>query len=197
MQPGLTIVVGPPGTGKTDVAVQIISNIYHNFPNQRTLIVTHSNQALNQLFEKIMMLDIDERHLLRLGHGEEALETEKDFSRCVYIRIVVNICDGLEALILFFCHPHRYGRVNYVLAKRLELLGEVKRLQNSLDIPGEDTHTCETAGHFFLYQILARWEKFQSLVKPTNEKVQKKVTSIQRRSSRSYKNIKKLKNEKK
>jgi intron-binding protein aquarius len=28
-----------------------------------------------------MQLDIDERHLLRLGHGEEALETEKDFSR--------------------------------------------------------------------------------------------------------------------
>lgn len=83
MQPGLTLVVGPPGTGKTDVAVQIISNLYHNHPNQRTLIVTHSNQALNQLFEKIMALDIDERHLLRLGHGEEALETEKDFSRLV------------------------------------------------------------------------------------------------------------------
>jgi intron-binding protein aquarius len=85
MQPGLTMVVGPPGTGKTDVAVQIISNLYHNFPDQRTLIVTHSNQALNQLFEKIMALDIDERHLLRLGHGEEALETEKDFSRYVHL----------------------------------------------------------------------------------------------------------------
>ena len=30
-----------------------------------------------------MALDIDERHLLRLGHGEEALRTEKDFSRLV------------------------------------------------------------------------------------------------------------------
>ena len=46
MQPGLTLVVGPPGTGKTDVAVQIISNLYHNFPDQRTLLVTHSNQVL-------------------------------------------------------------------------------------------------------------------------------------------------------
>ena len=45
LQPGLTMVVGPPGTGKTDVAVQIISNLYHNFPDQRTLIVTHSNQV--------------------------------------------------------------------------------------------------------------------------------------------------------
>ncbi|KAM8833729.1 RNA helicase aquarius isoform 2-T3 [Synchiropus picturatus] len=140
MQPGLTMVVGPPGTGKTDVAVQIISNLYHNFPEQRTLIVTHSNQALNQLFEKIMALDIDERHLLRLGHGEEELETEKDFSR--------------------------YGRVNYVLARRLELLQEVGRLQESLDVPGDVSYTCETAGHFYLYQVISRWEEFQSKVKP-------------------------------
>lgn len=45
MQPGLTMVVGPPGTGKTDVAVQIISCLYHNYPDQRTIIVTHSNQV--------------------------------------------------------------------------------------------------------------------------------------------------------
>uniref|UniRef100_A0AAR5QCQ0 RNA helicase aquarius n=1 Tax=Dendroctonus ponderosae TaxID=77166 RepID=A0AAR5QCQ0_DENPD len=140
MQPGLTLVVGPPGTGKTDVAVQIISNLYHNFPNQRTLIVTHSNQALNQLFDKIVSLDIDERHLLRLGHGEEALETEKDFSR--------------------------YGRVNYVLAKRIDLLNEVQKLQESLDVEGDQAYTCETAGYFYLYQILSRWEHFQSIVKP-------------------------------
>nr|XP_019560772.2 RNA helicase aquarius-like [Aedes albopictus] len=136
MQPGLTLVVGPPGTGKTDVAVQIISNLYHNHPNQRTLIVTHSNQALNQLFEKIMALDIDERHLLRLGHGEESLETEKDYSR--------------------------YGRVNYVLSKRIDLLGQVQRLQDSLGVVGDVAYTCETAGHFYLYQIIARWEKFLS-----------------------------------
>jgi intron-binding protein aquarius len=134
IQPGLTIVVGPPGTGKTDVAVQIISNIYHNFPDQRTLIVTHSNQALNALFEKIMALDIDERHLLRLGHGEEALETEKDFSR--------------------------YGRVNYVLAKRLDLLNKVGLLATSLDIKSDVAYTCETAGYFYLYHILSRWEEY-------------------------------------
>jgi len=45
-------------------------------------------QALNQLFEKIMALDVDERHLLRLGHGEEALETEKDFSRYVIYNLI-------------------------------------------------------------------------------------------------------------
>ncbi|KAK3865594.1 hypothetical protein Pcinc_028805 [Petrolisthes cinctipes] len=141
MQPGLTMVVGPPGTGKTDVAVQIISNIYHNNPAERTLVVTHSNQALNQLFEKVIALDVDERHLLRLGHGEEALETEKDFSR--------------------------YGRVNYVLSKRLELLDEVTRLKESLGVAGEMGASCETAGYFFLQHVLARWECYISKVTAT------------------------------
>ena len=81
-----------------------------------------------------MQLDIDERHLLRLGHGEEALETEKDFSR--------------------------YGRVNYVLSQRIQLLGKVKKLQESLGVEGDVSYTCETAGHFYLYEIIARWEKF-------------------------------------
>lgn len=56
MNHGLTMVVGPPGTGKTDVAVQTIANLYHNNPTQHTLIVTHSNQALNQIFEKLTKL---------------------------------------------------------------------------------------------------------------------------------------------
>eukprot|EP00595_Chromulina_sp_UTEXLB2642_P003202 CAMPEP_0196767580 /NCGR_PEP_ID=MMETSP1095-20130614/41759_1 /TAXON_ID=96789 ORGANISM="Chromulina nebulosa, Strain UTEXLB2642" /NCGR_SAMPLE_ID=MMETSP1095 /ASSEMBLY_ACC=CAM_ASM_000446 /LENGTH=446 /DNA_ID=CAMNT_0042136037 /DNA_START=1831 /DNA_END=3168 /DNA_ORIENTATION=+ len=73
MNPGLTVIVGPPGTGKTDTAVQIISNLYHNFPTQKIVIVTHSNAALNDLFEKIMERDIDPRHLLRLGSGEREL----------------------------------------------------------------------------------------------------------------------------
>ncbi|CAG8713817.1 13961_t:CDS:10, partial [Acaulospora morrowiae] len=132
--PGLTMVVGPPGTGKTDVAVQIIANLYHNFPDQHTLLVTHSNQALNQLFEKILALDVDERHLLRLGHGEEELNTELSFSK--------------------------YGRVNSFLERRLFLLGEVDRIAKSLEIGGEHGYTCETAGYFYLYHVLSRWEPY-------------------------------------
>ena len=136
MQPGLNVVVGPPGTGKTDVAVQIIANLYHSNPEQRTLIVTHSNMALNQIFEKIMALDIDERHLLRLGRGEKELETDKNMSR--------------------------YGRVNYILAERQKLLGEVRRLAKTLDgVDDNLAYTCETAGHFQLYHVKSRWQQFK------------------------------------
>ncbi|KAF9902731.1 hypothetical protein EC991_004582 [Linnemannia zychae] len=144
--PGLTLVVGPPGTGKTDVAVQIIANLYNNFPNQHTLLVTHSNQALNQLFEKIIALDVDERHLLRLGHGEEELNTELSFSK--------------------------YGRVTSFLEKRVNLLAEVDRLAQSLEIGGEHGSTCETAGYFYSYHVVPLWKEFERKMAANEESLE-------------------------
>ncbi|RCH98529.1 hypothetical protein CU098_007622, partial [Rhizopus stolonifer] len=138
MNHGLTMVVGPPGTGKTDVAVQTIANLYRNHPEQHTLIVTHSNQALNQIFEKMVELDVDPRHLVRLGHGEEELNTEFNFSK--------------------------YGRVASALERRLELLAQVDRLSQSLAIPGEHGATCETAGYFYHIHIVPRWDTFMEAV---------------------------------
>ncbi|KAL3158109.1 hypothetical protein ABBQ32_011710 [Trebouxia sp. C0010 RCD-2024] len=134
VQPGLTMVVGPPGTGKTDTAVQIMHVLYHNCPGQRTLLITHSNQALNDLFEKILERDVPARYLLRLGMGEQELATEMDFSRV--------------------------GRVNAMLARRLELLAEVEKLARQFGVAEDVAYTCETAAHFWLLHVLSRWEKF-------------------------------------
>jgi intron-binding protein aquarius len=99
VQPGLTMVVGPPGTGKTDTAVQILQVLYANCPGQRTLLITHSNQALNDLFAKLAARDVPARYMLRLGMGEADLDVDDDFSRA--------------------------GRVNNMLARRLTLLAQV------------------------------------------------------------------------
>ena len=136
-QPGLTVIVGPPGTGKTDVATQVINNIYHNFPTQRTLLIAHSNQALNQLFQKIMNLDIDGRHLLRLGQGEGDLESEESFSK--------------------------YGRVESFLDNRAYLLAEVDRLAANFGAPGAHGSSCETAGYFDSVYVQPAWSKFWDL----------------------------------
>ncbi|KAI1110249.1 hypothetical protein F5Y14DRAFT_429537 [Nemania sp. NC0429] len=137
-QPGLTVIVGPPGTGKTDVATQIINNIYHNFPEQRTLLIAHSNQALNQLFTKIVALDIDERHLLRLGHGEEELDTEGNFSK--------------------------HGRVESFLEIRDRYLQEVNRLAASMGAPGAHGNSAETAGYFNSVYVQPAWVKFTEII---------------------------------
>jgi intron-binding protein aquarius len=138
-QPGLSVIVGPPGTGKTDVAVQIINNIYHNFSGQRTLLVAHSNQALNQLFQKIMALDIDERHLLRLGHGEEELETDVSFSK--------------------------YGRVDSFTDRGAGYLAEVNRLAACLGAPGAHGNSCETADYFNQVYVKPTWTKYWDAVR--------------------------------
>ncbi|CAO0789808.1 unnamed protein product [Mucor circinelloides] len=145
MNHGLTLVVGPPGTGKTDVAVQTIANLYHNHPEQHTLIVTHSNQALNQIFSKMIELDVDPRHLVRLGHGEQELDANISFSK--------------------------YGRVSAALERRILLLQQVEHLSQSLSVPGAHGSTCETADYFFHIHALPRWETFK-LTTATAESVQ-------------------------
>jgi intron-binding protein aquarius len=133
---GLTLVVGPPGTGKTDTAVQIIANLCHAFPQQRTLVIAHSNQALNDIFAKVAGRELDERYLLRLGHGEEELATAQDFSK--------------------------RGRVNYMLTRRLALLVQVEGMAEVLGVATAAGcgYTCESAGYFYHQHILARWEAF-------------------------------------
>merc|ERR1712137_1531540 len=86
MKEGLTVVVGPPGTGKTDVAVQVLHLLYHNHPQQRTLLLTHSNQALEQLFDKLMTLPLNERHLLRLG-GDRDHELPKNDPQASFTQV--------------------------------------------------------------------------------------------------------------
>ncbi|KAL1799712.1 hypothetical protein ACET3X_000054 [Alternaria dauci] len=151
-QPGLTVVLGPPGTGKTDVATQIISNLYHNFPDQRTLLVAHSNQALNQLFQKIVALDIDERHLLRLGHGEEDLETDVSYSK--------------------------HGRVESFLERGQYYLSEVDRLAKNFGAPGAHGSSCETADYFNLVYVKPAWTQYWDAVTSGDVSVEQIVTEF-------------------
>ncbi|KAG7361498.1 DNA-binding protein [Nitzschia inconspicua] len=146
LSPGLTLVVGPPGTGKTDCAVQIISSLYHSFPTQRTVVVTHSNAALNDIFQKVMERgDVDERYMVRLGSGERDLKTESthDFTKI--------------------------GRVTYSMQRRDQLLEQVQRLSESLNISGKaqrgadgsPSYTCETASYFKKLYIERRKKEFE------------------------------------
>lgn len=108
LQPGLSLIVGPPGSGKTDTAVQILHTLYHNDPSERTLIITHSNQALNDIFQKLASKDIDVGEMIRLGYGESLLETEEEYDKL--------------------------GRVNAMLERRMHLLNEVQKLGESLGV---------------------------------------------------------------
>jgi intron-binding protein aquarius len=142
ISPGLTMIIGPPGTGKTDVAVQIIKNLYCTYPQQKILLITHSNAALNDLFTKIMSSSsqIDRSHLLRLGSGEQLLREGRSE-------------DSTEQF-------SRIGRVNGSLTNRMELLGSVQRLAVSLGSPGDVGYSCETASYYYAEHVQPRIRRF-------------------------------------
>jgi intron-binding protein aquarius len=94
---------------------------------------------LSDLPFTLVLLDIDQRHLLRLGHGEEELNTDQNFGK--------------------------FGRVNSFLERRLYLLQEVDRLSKSLGIEGEHGATCETAGYFYSIHVLPTWNSYISAAK--------------------------------
>lgn len=166
MHEGMSLIIGPPGTGKTDVAVQLIANLYHQHPTQKILVVTHSNAALNDIFAKIMgQQDIDPRHLLRLGSGERDLRDnllEKNQQQRQEV-----LQKQLELENTF----SKTGRVNWSLTRRLHLLGEVQRLAASMGQIGDFGQSCEIAEYFFLSQIKPRidlYRKKQSSVTGTD-----------------------------
>lgn len=131
VNPGLTRICGPPGTGKTDVAVQIISTLFRNFPNDRTLVVAHSNAALNDIFEKVLDRDVEPRYLVRLGSGASELEAD-------------SLGDGYS----------KVGRVEANLERRLFLLSEVQRLAKCFGSDPDVGYACETA-HYFDVAVVA------------------------------------------
>ncbi|KYF40084.1 putative aquarius protein, partial [Toxoplasma gondii ARI] len=158
------MVVGPPGSGKTDTAAHLAYLLYHNFPSEKVLLVSHSNAALNDLFRKIKNLDVDETHLLRLGRGEQDLYAE---SRERAVGKIGDLDDEVEDFSF-----SKQGRVNMVLERRKQLLEKVEKLGRSLeeqDAPGLSVgdvgFSCETALQFYRYHVLFRMERFRKLVR--------------------------------
>lgn len=122
--PGLTLVVGAPGTGKTSVASLIVYLLFYNFVNERTLVVGNSNRCLNDLVSRIHLSDIPSRFLLRLGFGVG------DFA-------------GQSV-------RGAGGRLKSVIHGRLALLSEIERLAGVLKIQRVKNYiySCESCCQF-------------------------------------------------
>lgn len=119
--PGVNLVVGPPGTGKTIVAATIAYVLYHNFLGQRSLIISNSNRSLNDMVAKMHMSDIPCRLLIRVGTRDE------DF---LSVKSLVDV-----------------GRVSSMLHERLHLLSEIDRLSRVVHVSrfSDFTYSCESS----------------------------------------------------
>jgi intron-binding protein aquarius len=160
MSCGLTLIVGPPGTGKTDVAVQIVSNLYNYKLNTSTgtgtgssgggrgpecvLLVARSVNTLDELLAKLATRGINPSHMVRLGRSETGR---------MGVGVGGHVGDDYS----------RNGRVNWYLHRRLELLQLVQELSVALSA-GDAGSSCETAQYFFLSHIQPLMERYGTQV---------------------------------
>lgn len=120
---GLTLIVGPPGTGKTDTAIQLVSLLLQNNPSERILIIARSNVALNEFFTKVAQVGVHEKYLIRLGMGERELQVAQDEMEAELPRKEFS----------------KRGRVNYILKLRQATLDKMQKLAVALKLPEEIT----------------------------------------------------------
>lgn len=132
IQEGLSIIKGPPGTGKTDIAVEIINYLYKNKKKEKILIITHSNNVLNDLCQKIIESDIvDPKHLLRLGKGSKNIIINKENNKKIEVENELNL--SLD------------GKITYMLNQRKIFLDKLLKcmIENKITVYKE--YTCQSA----------------------------------------------------
>lgn len=62
----ITLIHGPPGTGKTEVACEIIAQ-WNSRGDERILIVAETNEAVNNIMKKLISKNFDKEKILRIG----------------------------------------------------------------------------------------------------------------------------------
>ncbi|HEY5536587.1 MAG TPA: AAA domain-containing protein [Ignavibacteria bacterium] len=96
----LFLIQGPPGTGKTTVIVEIILQYLKKFPNNRILIVSQANIAVDNVIERLLKNDtlIRQDSIIRCGQDtkifgkikEISIETKFDKYKSEIINFVPN-----------------------------------------------------------------------------------------------------------
>ena len=159
IQEGLSIIKGLPGTGKTDIAVEIINYLYQNKKNEKIIVITHSNNVLNDLCKKIIEADtVEPKHLLRLGKGSKNLKLNK--------KIDEDNSEGNENEELYLSLD---GKITYMLNQRKIFLEFLKSmLDNKITIYNE--YTCQSALSLIEFYFLKNMNKNNETLKNNIER---------------------------
>lgn len=135
---GLSILAGPPGTGKTACVVQIAATLHNSSPQDRTLIITNTNHFSNDLVKRILRRNVDTLRVLRLGQvkGDAEMSRNSPYSK--------------------------EGRVDALLKRRLYLLSKVNELALTLSAFEErrGEWSCESASSYYHETVRSKWNEF-------------------------------------
>ena len=125
----LTVVTGPPGTGKTQVVLNILANAI--VQNKKVLVASKNNQAVDNVKDRLTTLIREPNFFLRFGSKQEIMDSTKPIIHSFVTRIHNNIIeDNSEKLIQIQKIVRDKKSTIYNSLARIE-----KRLQLDVDIP--------------------------------------------------------------
>ena len=75
----ILLIQGPPGTGKTTTIVEIVKQLLYRHRHWKILIASQSNQAVDNVLEKIYQTGSEEK-ILRIGNEEKMSDIAKQFT---------------------------------------------------------------------------------------------------------------------
>lgn len=139
MRPGLTLISGPPGTGKTSCMVQIICNLLRGSSEERILVILRTDHALDQFRELINARNVDHARVVQF---KEELDTETSG---------VWASDNPVDILLY--------RRNFLLSKTRELS---RTLPSEDQIIEEEEWSCGAAEKFAQLVIQPKWNTFRN-----------------------------------
>jgi hypothetical protein len=73
----VSLIQGPPGTGKSFIGAEIARCI-HEYTEQRIVVLSYTNHALDQFLEDLIKVDIPREHIVRLGSNSKCAFNIKD-----------------------------------------------------------------------------------------------------------------------
>lgn len=97
----MTIIHGPPGTGKTFTLIELIQQLLIKNPEERILICGPSNISVDTILERLTPL-VPNNLLLRIGHPARLLDSNKRHSLDILSKkntIVKDISQEIDKLI--------------------------------------------------------------------------------------------------
>ena len=145
---GLTVVVGPPGTGKTDTAVQAVSNIAH-VPQ-----AAHAgDHALQHRTQRRLREADDPRHRRAVPPPRPRRGAARG--------------EGLLA-----------RRPRQLHAQAPPRAGARRDAGETLEVDADVGYTCETAQYFYLSSVLAKWEEYQAALKRRGHRTRRMSRSL-------------------
>ena len=121
------LIQGPPGTGKTSVITEIILQILDKYPNDKILISSQSNVAVDNVLTRLSRVEDKEIICIRIGREEKIEEEARQFE---IEKAIINWQDSIRSKSLTYWQEYQ--------EQNQQILSGVKKIAHLEDVKSKN-----------------------------------------------------------